>query len=64
MRKAIIVTININELYGRKKKQSTESSLEELNQHLAKGWKVVHSFAMSGTGHTLVSATVVILEKD
>ena len=64
MSKAIIVSLDINALNGRKRDQSSESALAELNRHLAEGWKVVHSFPMSGTGHTLYSVSVVILEKD
>ena len=64
MRKAIVVALDVNALGGRKKEQASEQALSELNQYLAGGWKVVHSFAMSGNGNTILSASVVILEKD
>ena len=64
MKKAIVVALEINQLTGRKREQACESALAELNQHLAEGWNVVHSFPMSGTGNLVCSASVVILEKD
>lgn len=64
MRKAIVVAMDVNALNGRKKEQTSEEALSELNQYLAGGWKVVHSFPMSGTGHSMCSVSVVILEKD
>ena len=64
MRKAIVVALDVSALGGRKPEQASESALGELNRNLAEGWEVVHSFAMSGTGNTVLSASVVILEKD
>ena len=64
MREAIAVALDINALAGKKGEQASESALGELNQYLAEGWKVVHSFAMSGTGNIVHSASVVILEKN
>lgn len=64
MRKAIIVAIDLSELNGSKREKQSNDALRELNQHLADGWNVVHSFPMSGTGHTYFSASVVILEKE
>ena len=64
MRKAIIVVIDVTAMRGRQKEKAAEESLGELNQHLAEGWAVVHSFPMSGTGNSVCSASVVILEKD
>ena len=63
MRKAIVVTLDINALSGKKKDLEAEEALSELNQHLAEGWIVDHAFPMSGTGNTIRSASVVILEK-
>ena len=64
MKKAIVVAIEVNDLMGRKRDQAAAEALGELNDHLAQGWNVSHSFPMSGTGHTLCSVSVVILEKD
>jgi hypothetical protein len=64
MRKAIVVALDVNALGGRKKEQASEQALSELKQYLAAGWKVIHSFAMSGTGNPILSTSVVILEKD
>jgi hypothetical protein len=64
MRKAIVVALDVNALSGRKREKATEDALSELNQYLAEGWKVIHSFPMSGTGHTICSASIVILEND
>jgi hypothetical protein len=64
MRKAIVVSLDVTAFSGRKKEQATENALGELNQSLAEGWNVVHSFPMSGTGNSMCSASVVILEKD
>ena len=63
MRKAIVVSLDVNALCGRKAAQESEEALRELNQHLAEGWNVIHSFPMSGTGNIIRSASVVILEK-
>ncbi|MGY8750239.1 MAG: hypothetical protein ACKVHR_19535 [Pirellulales bacterium] len=64
MRKAIIVALDITAFSGRKKEQATEDALRELNQYLAEGWKVIHSFPTSGTGNVMCSASIIILEKD
>lgn len=64
MRKAIVVALDVTAFSERKKEQASEDALGELNQYLAEGWKVVHSFPMSGTGNLMRSASVVILEKD
>lgn len=64
MRKAIVVALDVNALIGRKEEQAAENALSELNEYLDQGWKVVHSFPMSGTGHGLHSVTVVILENE
>ena len=64
MRKAIVVALDISAFSGRKKDKAAEEAIEELNQYLADGWTVGHSFPMSGTGNTMLSASVVILEKD
>ena len=64
MRKAIVVALDINALGGRKREKASEEALGELNQYLTEGWKVAHSFAMSGTGNAMLSASVVVLEKD
>ena len=64
MRKAIVVALDINACIGRKQEQIAADALGELNRHLAEGWQVSHSFPMSGTGHTMHSASVVVLEKD
>ena len=63
MRKAIIVALDVNAILGRKKEQACQEALSQLNQYLADGWKVDHSFPMSGTGHGIHSASVVVLEK-
>ena len=63
MKKAIVVALDVDALSGRKKEQAAAEALSELNQLLAEGWDVIHSFAMSGTGHAMHSASVVILEK-
>ncbi len=60
----MIVTVNVNDLTGKKRERAAESALSDLNRHLAEGWQVVHSFPMSGTGHILCSMSVVILEKE
>ena len=64
MKKAIVVSLDVNEISGRKKDVEIEAALGELNQHLAEGWDVVHSFPMSGTGNIMRTASVVILEKN
>ena len=64
MRKAIVVALDVTKFSGRKKEQASEEALGDLNQHLAEGWNVVHSFSMSGTGNSMCSASVVILEKE
>ena len=64
MRKAIVIALDINALGGKKREQASEEALGELNHYLANDWKVIHSFAMSGTGNTILSASIVILEKD
>ena len=64
MKKAIVVAMAVTEFKGRKKEQATEEAVGELNRYLAEGWNVVNAIPMSGTGHTLCSASVVILEKD
>lgn len=64
MKKAIVISIDINALGGKKGAQEREEALRELNQHLEEGWNVLHSFPMSGTGHTLQSATIIVLEKE
>ena len=63
MRKAIVVALDVTAFSGRKKEKASAEALGELNEHLAEGWDVIHSFPMSGTGNTLCSASVVILEK-
>ncbi len=63
MEKAIIVVLDVAMSVKRRDEASAEA-LVELNQCLADGWTVKHSFAMGGTGHSLVSASLVILEKD
>ena len=63
MKKAILVAIDVHDLSGKKKDQAAETALAELNEHLAAGWEVVHSVPMSGTGHTIITASIVILEK-
>jgi hypothetical protein len=64
MRKAIVVSVDVNALGGRKSDQETEEALRDLNRHLEDGWNVVHSFPMSGTGHGMRSACIVILERE
>lgn len=64
MRKAIVVTLDILGLSGRKREQVSEEDLRELNEHLAQGWQVVHSIPMSGSGNASRSVSIVILEKD
>lgn len=64
MRKAIVISLEVNALGGKKEAQECEEALQELNQHLEEGWNVIHSFPMSGTGHVMRSATIVVLEKD
>ena len=64
MRKAIVVVLDVHDLGGRKKEKAAEEALSELNRYLAEGWNVVHSVPMSGTEHSMLSASVVILEKD
>ena len=59
--KAIIVTLDIAKAV--KFAAAGQEALNELNSHLAKGWAVKHASAMGGTGHSLVSASLVILEK-
>ena len=53
MRKAIVVALDVTAFSGRKKEQASEDALGELNQHLAEGWNVIHSFSMSGTGNSI-----------
>ena len=64
MRKAIVVTLDVNDLSGRNRKEYSEEALSELNQHLAEGWQVVSSCPMSGTSHKLYSVGIIILEKN
>lgn len=64
MRKAIVISLDINALGGRKSEQECGEALRELNQHLEEGWNVVQSFPMSGTSNVIRTATVVVLEKD
>jgi hypothetical protein len=63
MKKAIVIDLALSSLGSRKGEQMKEASLSELNQHLAEGWTVLHSFPMSGT-QSYYSATVVILERE
>ena len=60
--KAIIVTLDIAKAV-KFASAAGQEALNELNSHLAKGWAVKHASAMGGTGHSLVSASLVILEK-
>ncbi len=62
MEKAIIVLLDLNKAAIRGD-QSTGDALKELNDHLKQGWSVKQSYAMGGTGHTVISASLVILEK-
>ena len=64
MKKAIVVSLAINELGGRKHDKEVEEALADLNRHLEDGWTVVHSIPMSGTGHGMRTASVIILEKE
>ena len=63
MEKAIIVLLDLNKAMMRGGDQSTVEALKDLNDHLNQGWKVKQSFAMGGTGHMVVSASLVILEQ-
>ncbi|HUT58448.1 MAG TPA: hypothetical protein VNA25_11440 [Phycisphaerae bacterium] len=62
MEKAIIVVLDVAKALKRRDDAATEA-LAELNAHLADGWRVKHSFAMGGTGHNIVSASLVILAR-
>ena len=62
MEKAIVVVLYVPKAHSKKNKERTES-LEELNQHLAEGWRVKHSFAMGGTD-SMFAASLVILDRD
>jgi hypothetical protein len=62
MEKAIIVVLDVAKAV-KKKEEAQSDALEELNKHLAEGWSVKQSFAMGGTGHDLISASLVILQK-
>lgn len=61
--KAIIVVLDVAKSVKKPSDASAET-LAELNQHLNAGWRVKQSFAMGGTGHTMVSSSLVILERD
>lgn len=65
MEKAIVVVLYALEAHHKRHKKSNErsESLEELNQHLAEGWRVKHSFAMGGTASHFASS-LVILDRD
>jgi len=61
--KAIIVVLDVSKSV-KKRDDATAEALVELNQHLDAGWRVKQSFAMGGTGHNMVSSSLVILERD
>ncbi len=63
MEKAIIVLMDLNQTTMRGG-QYTHEALKDLNEHLKQGWRVKQSSAMGGTGHTALSSSLVILEKN
>ena len=63
MEKAIIVVLDVAQCM-KKPERASSDALAELNQHLAEGWRVKHSYGMGGTGHNLISTSLVILERD
>lgn len=60
--KAIIVTLEVTKAV-KFAAAAGQEAVNELNRHLAEGWTVKHASAMGGTGSSLVSASLVILEK-
>ena len=47
MEKALIVVLDVSQC-AKKPGSATSDAVTELNQHLAEGWRVKHSYAMGG----------------